>query len=505
MVCSKFSCKMSKKIVITQKKPDKKNQNRHRSSSTFEIALRDPDCSTDSVANLFNNDLYDTTVSINIPLRKLGNNVLRNFLIHHSGIYIPRESTIRKIYVSELYQKTIMNIRDFVKEKHIWLSIGVAKINGYDIANVVIGTLEIDRPGKTFLLTSKILSEVTYQAICELFEDALLLLWPITLRRNQVLLFITEPVPYMIEAAYVLTSLHTKMIHVTCLACGLRSIADELQHQFPKVESLIMHLEKMLLSKSSRVQTEERVIPETTNSRDPSKAIWGPWLDAACFYSENVNYIKNTIKALDNDNDVSYSVDRVKLLIADPILKSNLNFIKYNFGSLSNQILNLEKHGTPLVKSINLFDMASENIFATPGRVGRLLQNKITLMMGNNYGLKLLTNISNILAGIDDQTYRIQHIFTPSEVLLFKYAPVSCMAAYKSFSVLTFLLEENYRRKLAYDNLEMELVIKCNSHFFGKIFVIIPIVKTYLRFCLLNDQLFCCFRLSCHTKRTMFL
>jgi hypothetical protein len=48
------------------------------------------------------------------------------------------------------------------------------------VANVVIGTLEIDGSGEVLLLTSEGLESVNNSTICELFERSMILLWPDT-------------------------------------------------------------------------------------------------------------------------------------------------------------------------------------------------------------------------------------------------------------------------------------------------------------------------------------
>ena len=46
------------------------------------------------------------------------------------------------------------------------------------MANVLIGTLEIDGPAEVYLLTSEVLETVNHSTISRLFEKCMFLLWP---------------------------------------------------------------------------------------------------------------------------------------------------------------------------------------------------------------------------------------------------------------------------------------------------------------------------------------
>lgn len=49
------------------------------------------------------------------------------------------------------FENTIKKIRLYVEDKKIWVSIDeISDVEGRYVANVIIGTLEIDSPGKSF-------------------------------------------------------------------------------------------------------------------------------------------------------------------------------------------------------------------------------------------------------------------------------------------------------------------------------------------------------------------
>lgn len=84
---------------------------------------------------------------------------------------------MREKYVTECYEETINNIRAYTSEKKIWISIDeTTDVAGRYVANVIIGTLEIYRPGKIFLLNSEVLDKANYATISRLYDKSLLIL-----------------------------------------------------------------------------------------------------------------------------------------------------------------------------------------------------------------------------------------------------------------------------------------------------------------------------------------
>lgn len=62
-------------------------------------------------------------MSANIPLFKLSNPALKQFLEKCTGFAVPDESTIRKNYVESCYNETLEAIRESVSDNAIWVSI----------------------------------------------------------------------------------------------------------------------------------------------------------------------------------------------------------------------------------------------------------------------------------------------------------------------------------------------------------------------------------------------
>lgn len=69
------------------------------------------------------------------------------------------------------------------------------------VANVIVGVLGDVKSRECYLLTSAELSAANNVTIADLFHDAMQLLRPDNIQHDQVLLFVTDAVPYMVKAA----------------------------------------------------------------------------------------------------------------------------------------------------------------------------------------------------------------------------------------------------------------------------------------------------------------
>lgn len=115
----------------------------------------------------------------NIPLHKLTNIEFRSFLEKYTFNNILTESTLRITYVDDCYNGTMDCIRKSITGKKIWVSIDeTTDVEGRFIANVIVGTLLIDKPGEVFLLTSEVLEKANFSTVAKLFDKSMFLLWP---------------------------------------------------------------------------------------------------------------------------------------------------------------------------------------------------------------------------------------------------------------------------------------------------------------------------------------
>ncbi|PSN41554.1 Catalase [Blattella germanica] len=96
---------------------------------------------------VFNEELCDALLSVDIPVNKLNNITLRNFLEKYTRRSIPNVFTIRKLNIQKSYDKCNDHICDELKDSKIWISIdetmdslgrheGIWDLLGYHITSI---------------------------------------------------------------------------------------------------------------------------------------------------------------------------------------------------------------------------------------------------------------------------------------------------------------------------------------------------------------------------------
>jgi len=291
------------------------------------------------------------------------------------------------------------------------------------------------------------------------------LLWPEGIKRDNVLLFVSDAVPYMVKAGKALSSLYTKMNHITCLAHAVHRVCEEIRKNFLKIDSLISNGKKIFLKAPSRVLIFKNNAPCIPLPPQPIITRWGTWLEAATYYCDNYKAFCDVINML-NEKD-AVSIEHVKKLIQEPTLEGNLIFIKTHFSFIPNKITFLEKQDVLLADSISSFEEIVKKISETPGSIGKLINNKLNTVLKKNTAYGLLKNIKDIISGTRESIPNMDQNITVTDIPYFKYAPVSSVDVERSFSTYKTVLADN-RRRFTFENLKKTLIIQCNSHFNGK-------------------------------------
>jgi len=119
----------------------------------------------------------------------------------------------------------------------------ISDVEGRYVVNVIIGTLELSVPGKSFLLNCGLLEKANNSIITKLFDRSMGIIWPNRVKHN-VLLFVYDATPNMVNAGKIIKALYSNMEHITCFTYGLHRIA-EVQEHFPKVDKLIANVKKI--------------------------------------------------------------------------------------------------------------------------------------------------------------------------------------------------------------------------------------------------------------------
>lgn len=407
--------------------------------------------------SVFSAELCDTFISAGIPLWKLQNVHLRNFLEKYTQRRIPTESSLRKCYLEKNYERTLRNIRDQVGEKHIWVSIDeTTDVTGRYIANTIIGILDGTPQSKVFLLNVEQLQKTNSSTVAQAVLNSLSILWPDGIKHEKVLLLVTDAAPYMKKAARALQVIFPSMIFITCLAHGLHRVAEEVRKLYPNVDSLISNAKKVFLKANSRVEKFKEMAPGLPLPPQPVITRWGTWVEAAIYYAKNFEIFSSVMQQF--DDDAASSIKITKRLLTKNSVKLELTYIYENFAIIPNNITKLQKCNLSITQALDLVDDVVQHFACLEGKNGVLVKEKFERVIKANKQFESIRKITATITGATNVQLNSHH----STLESFTYAPITSVDVERSFSDLKYTLSDR-RQCLSLIKMKMHLVIKFNK------------------------------------------
>lgn len=218
----------------------------------------------------FNKDLCELFVACNIPFNQLNNEICQRFLKKYcTNQIIPEESTIRKNYLSTIYEEVLSEIRTDLSNNLIWISADeTTDTCGRYIANLIVGKLSKE-PSTPHLVACQVLEKTNYSTIVRFINDSIKSLFPDSSMDERICVFISDGAPYMVKAGQALKVFYPNLIHITCQAHGLHRLAEEIRKEFGNVNKLISSTKKVFLKAPSRVQAYKERLPNLALPPEP--------------------------------------------------------------------------------------------------------------------------------------------------------------------------------------------------------------------------------------------
>jgi hypothetical protein len=125
----------------------------------------------------FSFDLCDAFLAEDIPLRKLTNPALRNFIEKYTKCQM--SLLCAKITWSSVTILTIENIIDKFQDNFLWVSIEESQdYEGRFITNIIVGSLYKNKQSTPYLLAVKQFETTNSSAVSDFFIFSMNLLWP---------------------------------------------------------------------------------------------------------------------------------------------------------------------------------------------------------------------------------------------------------------------------------------------------------------------------------------
>ncbi|XP_055902175.1 uncharacterized protein LOC129938564 [Eupeodes corollae] len=407
--------------------------------------------------NNFNMDLCEAFVAADIPLSKLNNPSLRKFLFEYTKEIVPDSSTLRKNYINKMYILLTDKIKSVLKDEYIWISIDeTTDIQGRFVANVVAGVLSQNEDlRKKVLLNVVELEKTNHSTIAQIFDETVNYFG---IKKNKILLFLTDAAPYMIKAARGLKILYPKLIHVTCLAHALHRVAEQIRSNFKNVDLLISSGKKIFLKAPSRVENFKTRYPLTPLPPQPIVTRWGTWLEAVAYYAKNYKEFEDIVNGLDDSDAVA--IKNTKEALKKPSLKSEIIFINSNYTFLCDVIIQLEGNNS-LKKQVDLIETVVSKIGAVEGSFGVAIKEKLDNVLKKNEGFLQMKNICRAFSLSCVEEDYMEHL-TPQEICSLKNAPLTSVDVERSFSMYKTFQRPN-RQSFTFENLRKNFMIYANK------------------------------------------
>lgn len=405
----------------------------------------------------YNTDLCNALISSNIPLARLNNVNLKSFLQKYCKYNIPDESTLRKNYVTSCYQQIMAEIQQLVGNNFVYIMVDESTDKcGRYIAHLLIGILHEDIVGKSYLIYCKELQKTNNVTIAQFVQEGLSNFFlPGSIPCEKILLMLSDAAPYMIKAAQNLKIFYSNIIHTTCLAHGFNRVAEDIRNQFPLINDLISNVKKVFLKAPLRIQFYKERLPGVKLPPEPIITRWGTWLEAAIFYADNFEGIKNVILEITAD---CIALEKCKKIVTSTELLQNLLYIKSNYSFVSSSIRKLETQGMSLSESVEIvdeFDMLCKKV---KGTIGNSIYDKFNKVINKNAGYLKLKKVRKILEGetVNDFDFNI----SLECIAKLKNAPITSVDVERSFSISKHMYSDR-RHNFLLHNFEKHLIINC--------------------------------------------
>lgn len=389
----------------------------------------------------FHLDLTAALLQSGVPLYKIHYPAMRNFLEKYTKHSIPDESTLRKNYIKPVYETTISKVREKVGENPVAFIVDEATdTKKRFVLNVLVMPLtgEVE---KAMLLKMYNLEAVNGGTVMQSFNDACCFLWPDGIKYDHVWLVLTDQASYMLSAFRMIKLMFPNLNHITCIAHALHRVCESVRSKYATANRFVSEMKKVLLKSPFRTQ----LYRETTDlplPPDPVVTRWGTWVNAAVFYAENFNAIKEFLYRLDAED--AQAIDAAQKLSQDETVRQQLLEV-YDLKNVVHAIKKLEAQGITVQEQWNILQEVQSQLpgFAKAKLEASLAKNPDILKIVENF--KTVENLEFCIKA--------------------KYAPLTSVDVERSFSVCKNTLSTN-RESFTFCNLEMINVTRINSFLF---------------------------------------
>lgn len=396
--------------------------------------------------NEFNRDLAKAFAAANIPMEKVSNPILYQFLEKYTKRVIPVPSTLRR-HIEIESVNVFKNIKSLICKQNIYLTVDETKdVCGRAVCVILVGILDGKTNSKPFLLDVIDIQKTNNKTVTQFIVNALAKLYDGEIAYDRLRLFVTDGASYMLKSGRDVKLLFPNALHITCLAHGIMRVAELVRANHKLVDEFVLNMKKIFVKCSRRKIDFQN---ETGLPLPPLPTItrWNTWLNACFYYAKNFLKVKAFVLALETE---SQAIERVQELVVKDEVHQRLVFIEANFTCLTHSITRLESRQT-LVDAMKVLSELQE---------GLTVENysaKLALTMSKNPDFDKLQKYSKILNGKFGED-----LGDPSDAKIFMYAPIVSVEAERFFSTYKNLLSP-LRQSMTEENIRNHLMVLWNA------------------------------------------
>lgn len=230
---------------------------------------------------VFQRELITMMLAANIPLKKLRHPMVRRVLNKYAKYELPSETTARDKTVPLIFSAIYSDIKERFVNKKVWISIDETRDRADRFVGGVVLRIIDDPEQEPYMFKVLELESVNGKSVAKAVDG---ILEELGVKRENVVMFVTDGAPYMKVAGRILKIWYRNMIHITCLAHSLHRLAEYIRSQFKQVDRLIALAKKVFLLSTERKNVFRNAAPNTPLPPKPVITRWGTWMEAVHYY-----------------------------------------------------------------------------------------------------------------------------------------------------------------------------------------------------------------------------
>ncbi|KAK3920836.1 CGG triplet repeat-binding protein 1, partial [Frankliniella fusca] len=246
-------------------------------------------------------DTVEAFISANIPVSKLDDPAIRQWLFK----YVKR-SVLRENYIPEIAQIHMDKIKESLKGKDITLfSDETTDKGGRCVYNVLFQTLDPAPTQDLYLASSTVLDSENASNCAKAVLETLA-----KYEKNieEVAAFNADSARYMTKCFKTLNGLHEELLHIQCLPHKLHHVGNTFQKSLPELNLAVKHTKRIFLNARKRKNNymmflQDRYPDEKHKWRafpSPIRTRWNSWKESVNYIEE---YFDDIIQFVQKEND----------------------------------------------------------------------------------------------------------------------------------------------------------------------------------------------------------